>query len=482
MDFDYPDQIDAMFNPEAVAVIGATEDIQKWGFGIINSYLLREPDIDLYLVNPNRDEIFGRKSYDSILDIPDDIDLAVITIPAKIVPDAVDECQEKGVETVIVISAGFSEAGNEDLAEEMVENARDGGVRIVGPNCMGHFDTSSSLYTARFFPSIGEGNISVISQSGNFGVFIVKEGYKKDFGFSKYITTGNEADLGFVDFLEYLGDDPSTDIIVSYIEEIRDGERFKEVAPKITKDKPLFVLKAGETEAGTKAAASHTGAMAGDDRIYDGVFKQVGAIRVETLEELFDTLEALQKQPLPEGKNVGILTGGGGFGVIAADACEKSGLSVPDLSDETMEKLDEVLPPRWSKGNPVDMVAAGALTYDCLPPLLKDENIDIILAPYALAMSGSAKTREMIPEVEEEADEFYSEAMEWEDNKTDEVIQLLEEHEKPLLAAGLPGFSETSLHEKVRKNLPTYPSPERAAQVLKYLTRYRSFLNQEKED
>ncbi len=482
MEFEYPSQINAMFDPDAVAVIGATEDIQKWGFGIINSFMLKEPDADLYLVNPNRDKIFDKKSYDSILDIPADIDLAVITIPAELVPGVVDECQEKGVETVIVISAGFGEAGNEDLEEEMVEIAKSGGTRLVGPNCMGHFDAHSNLYTARFLPKIKEGNISVISQSGNFGVFIVKEGYQKDFGFSKYITTGNEADLGFVDFLEYLGDDPTTDVIVSYIEEIRDGERFKKIAPKITKEKPLFVLKAGETEAGTKAAASHTGAMAGDDRIYDGVFKQVGAIRVDTLEELFDTLEAMQKHPLPKGKNVGILTGGGGFGVIAADACEKSGLSVPELSEETMEKLDEVLPPRWSKGNPVDMVAAGALTYDCLPPLLKDDNIDIILAPYAFAMAGSAKLRDMIPEMEDEADEYYSEAMDWEDERTDEMIQLIEENDKPVLAAGLPGFGETFLHEKVRKNFPTYPSPERAAQVLKYLTKYRSFLNREKED
>lgn len=480
---DSPEKLDAMFDPSSIAIVGATENIAKWGFGVINSLMIREPDVEIYPVNPGRDEVFGLEAYDDLTKISVEVDLAVIAVPPSVVPEVMEDCVEKGVKIAIVITAGFGETGEEGLKlqEEIAEIAHQGETRVVGPNCMGHFNVHNDLYTSTFMPELTRGKISIISQSGNFGVYMVNKGAEEGFGFSKYITTGNEADLHFEDFLEYLAQDPDTEVIIGYIEELREGRRFLDLASEITKEKPIFLIKAGRTEVGSEAARSHTGAMAGDDSVYESVFRQTGVIRVKTLQDLFDTIKAFQLQPLPKGKGVGIITGGGGFGVLAADACQERGLDVPELSEETLNELDDVLPPRWSHGNPVDMVATGPLTYDCLPALLKDENVDIILAVYSLALAGGWGY-DFVPEVKEIANKIVDRAAERERSNFEDFISMAKEFDKPIIGAGLSPFIKGStLLDEIREKIPTYPSPERAARVVHHMVKYSAYLD-EKSD
>jgi len=275
------------------------------------------------------------------------------------VPAAFRQCVQKGVRAAVIISGGFAEADENGarLQAELARMARESGLHFVGPNCVGHADIHSLVASVSVVLRVTPGPLSLVTQSGTLGASILRMAASHGIGISKFISTGNEADLHFEDYLEYLAQDNSTRLIAGYIEGLREGRRFFELTQKITCDKPVVMIKTGTTGGSSQAAKSHTGALAGSDVVYTAAFKQAGVIRVEDEDELCDMAIALLNSPLPRGDRVGILTIGGGFGVVMAEACEKEGLRMASLEPQTLEKMNAILPGRWSHSNPVDMAA-----------------------------------------------------------------------------------------------------------------------------
>jgi acyl-CoA synthetase (NDP forming) len=380
-----------LFSPKTAAVIGASNTPGSWGSNIMKGLLVNRKR-RIYPVNPSSSHILGVKAYKSVTDIPDTVDLAVIAVPAELVPGVMSQCVSKGVRSAVIISAGFGETGEagKKLEAETVEIARRGGLRFIGPNTMGHADTRKGLSTFGLAWKIPAGNTAVLAQSGNMCFRIVRNLLGAGVGFSKYVSTGNEADLHMEDYLELLKDDEDTKIIAAYIEGLREGRRFMQLAREITPRKPIVVVKAGGTEESARAVMSHTGALAGADDVYTAAFKQTGVIRVDDDDELCDVVCALVNYSLPAGNRVGIISVGGGPGALTAEACEKEGLKLGQLEDSTIKKLDKYLPPRWSRRNPVDMAGPATSDFaaisDLLMALLEDANIDAVflLAPVVM--------------------------------------------------------------------------------------------------
>ncbi len=349
----------SIFYPKSIAFVGASNSPNKWGFIILHNLIMGGFEGPIYPVNPSQSKIIGLKAYKKITDIPDAVDLAIFTIPAKTMPDAISEAAKKGVRAGVVISAGFSELGIEglELQQEMVSRARKAGMVLVGPNGQGIVTPESKLYPwmPSFLPPAGK--VAVISQSGNVMTMLTQGLVQYGFGISKGVSVGNSADLQFEDYFRYLKDDPETKVILAYIEGVEGGRDFFKTAAETTREKPIVVLKAGRTRAGTQAARSHTGVLAGQEAVFDAACRQAGIILAESMEQASMIAAGLVNCPLPGGRRIGMVTGGGGVGVLAADASERAGLDVVGFSDELIDKLRAILPPWWSPGNPVDMVA-----------------------------------------------------------------------------------------------------------------------------
>jgi len=348
-----------LFHPRSVAFIGASNNPRKWGFIVLANLINGGFKGAIYPVNPREPKVQELKAYASVADLPETPDLAVIVTPSMSVPAVIDQCVVKGIRAGLVITAGFAEVGGdgERLQREMVDRARRGNMVLVGPNCNGIMNPSSKLYSTMppIFPPPGP--IAVVAQSGNVATSIIRWAMKNGFGCSCCVSSGNEADLHCEDYFEYMAEDPQTKVILSYNEGFKDGRRFFEVARSVTKKKPIVILKAGGTTAGARAAMSHTASLAGADVAFDGACKQAGVIRAKDMDELRNIGAGLIRQPLPRGKRVGIVTAGGGWGVLAADACVRVGLEVATLPEETLAELDGFLPPWWTRSNPVDLVA-----------------------------------------------------------------------------------------------------------------------------
>jgi acyl-CoA synthetase (NDP forming) len=386
------------------------------------------------------------------------------------------------VKVAEIITAGFGEVGEDGRAVEaaMIEIAQASGMRLMGPNSMGHLDTHSDFYTSPWITGVKKGGVSLISQSGNFGINVIRNGVEMGIGFSKFVSSGNEADLTFEDYLEQLGNDDDTRVIVAYVEGLRQGRRFLGLAKEITKRKPIVVLKAGRSKSGARAVLSHTATLAGEDRIYDAAFKQAGVIRVTDVDEMLDTAGALLRQPVPKGRKVGILTGGGGPGVIATDACERLGLEIADISRSTIEKLDAILPPRWPQANPVDMVGETNLTYPCLLALIEDENVDAI---FSLAVGFADAIRTIVmdyvqADISDEVEQFISGEERRELAQLKKVIERMDALQKPVFFLPPSGIEEFTTINHLRENgILTYPGVERAAKVMGHLADYEEYLN-----
>lgn len=352
-------KLDYMFDPASVAVIGASKSKEKWGASVLRHIIQGGYGGEIYPINPKEEKIQKLKVYPSITETPQPPDLAIVATPNKTIPSIIEECTEKGVETAVIISSGFGEASEDkkELEKEITRKARDGGLRFAGPNCMGIYSSKADL--CALMPPVQPipGKISFISQSGNLGVQTLDRGTQSSIGFDMFISSGNEADLTCEDYIEYFRKKNSTESVLAYIEGIEDGQKFLNATKKAVLQKPVIVYKAGETEAGKAAAASHTGKMAGSKKIHDGIFKQAGIIEAELTEDMLRYAMAFN-QPLPENNKVAIVTRGGGWGVVAADACQKHGLEIPQLPEELVEELDEFLPSYWSRGNPIDSVAS----------------------------------------------------------------------------------------------------------------------------
>lgn len=376
-------KLDYLFHPRSIAFVGATETIGKWGFIIFNNIISGGYEGRLFPVNPGRKSIQGINAYPSVRDIPDEVDLAVFTVPANQVIGAVEDCVAKGVKAGVIITAGFKELGGEKvgLEAELVAKARAGGMLLVGPNGQGICCPASKLYAwmPNFYPP--DGRVGVISQSGNIQNMLIGGVVEPGFGVSKGVSSGNEADLKMEDFYAYYAQDPGVDVITSYIEGVNDGRRFFEYARAATKRKPVIVIKGGQTDSGVLAAKSHTGAMAVSNRIFDAACRQAGIMLSASIEDASIMAASFLNRPLPQGRRVGILTGGGGLGVVAADVCAKEGLEVVNLSGETLEKIGKMMPDWWVPGNPVDMVAG--LNFASIIPimeiLMKSGEIDLLI-------------------------------------------------------------------------------------------------------
>ncbi|MFA6190151.1 MAG: CoA-binding protein [Candidatus Staskawiczbacteria bacterium] len=346
-----------IFNPKSVAIIGASSQEKTVGFGLVKNILTGKDVRKAFFVNPNQIEILGNKTFNKITDIPEEIDLAVIAVPAKFVLEVINDCCNKKVGGIIIISAGFGEMGEDGVArqKEILEKVKNAGIPMIGPNCLGVVKTENKL-NASFSPATpADGEISFVSQSGAL-LDVIIDGVAK-LGLSSGISYGNEADVTLTDFLEWLANDNDTKVIALYVEAIKDGKKFMEVASKITKIKPIVAIKAGKFESGAKAVQSHTGSMAGDYEVYKSVFKQTGIIEADSIEELVDISKLLSWQPNCE-NSFAIVTNGGGCGVLAADYCKIQEINLAELFEETINKISSSkdMSPHWSKHNPLDIV------------------------------------------------------------------------------------------------------------------------------
>lgn len=386
--------LENFFCPGSIAVIGAARTETKVGHIIFDNIVGSGYKGKLFPVNPKSDTIHGVKCYKSILDIPQDIELAVIVIPAMFVSMAIEECAEKNVKYAIIISAGFKESGVKGSKRErrLIEKAKDHGIRILGPNCLGMINTSCPVNASFSAGMPGKGKISLLSQSGALLTSILDWAKTKGIGFSKVVSLGNKADISEVDLFENWKDDKDTNVITAYIEGVRKGKEFIRISSKVSKKKPIVIIKSGNTDAGARAVSSHTGTLAGSTVAYDAAFKQSGIIRAANIRQLFNYSLALSTQSPPEGNKVVIITNAGGPGIMATDACEENNIVLAVLENRTINKLKSFLPEAANFYNPVDLLGdAKADRYrETIEAVLKDNNVDamvVILTPQAMTQA-----------------------------------------------------------------------------------------------
>ncbi len=449
--------IEAIINPNSIAVVGATNRPESVGLATFKNLLQSAYKGVLYPVNSKSKSIQGVKAYPRLLDIPDDVDLAIIIVPAEIVPSVVEEAAQKKVKACVVITAGFKEIGGRgaELEKHLQALVKETGISIVGPNCLGVINTNKEVRMnasfARKMPKAG--NIAFISQSGALCTSVLDYAAGRNIGFSKFVSFGNKADVNEIDFLKYLKNDPDTDVILMYLEDITDGREFIEIAREITfgAGKPILAVKSGRSAEGARAAASHTGSLAGSDSTYDAIFLQSGIQRVEGINELFHYALAFSQQPLPKGNRIAIVTNAGGPGIMATDAAVRHGIQLATFSEATIEKLKQHLPLTASIHNPVDVIGdATHQRYEsAIRDILMDEGVDgaiVILTPQA--MTDILETAEILPRVAEGI-------------------------HKPILASfmGLVDVSE-GINYLQKHGIPNYVFPEAAARTMAAMVRF----------
>ena len=349
---------ESLFNPRTIAVVGASNSLGKWGFVMPMSIIGGDYGGRLFMVNPNESEVLGMPAYRTLSDIDEQLDLVIVTIPARKVAGVLEEAAGIGVRNLLVVASNFSEVGPEGAAleRELAHSANELGVTVIGPNTMGIFSASARLCAlgAPNFPL--RGGVGFVSQSGNLGVQLLVWGKRRGVGFSRFVGSGNEANTEVTDYLQYLGSDPETRTIALYLEGLEDGRRFLDIAAAITPRKPIIVLKGGKGSQGNRAVSSHSGALAGSLELFEGMFEQAGIVVAQTSEEFIDLVTAFSSLPLPRGARAAVLTMGGGWGVVAADACDREGIELATLPESLIEEMDSYLPTYWSRGNPVDLV------------------------------------------------------------------------------------------------------------------------------
>jgi acetyl coenzyme A synthetase (ADP forming)-like protein len=375
-----------LLNPRSIAVIGASRQRESIGGRLFRNLLAADFSGPVYPVNAHGGAVQGVRAYASILDVPDDVDLALIAVPAEYVIDAARQCAAKGVRGLVVVSAGFAEVGERGarLQDELQAVCRAAGMRLIGPNCMGIANTAPDVRLNGQFAPITPlpGRLGVIAQSGALGLALIHEAGRLGLGLSSFVSVGNQADVATDDLLAYWADDPATEVILLYLESIADPRRFARIARRVARAKPIVVVKSGRSGAGARATSSHTGALLGaSDVTVDALFRQAGVIRTDTLAEMFDVAALLASQPIPTSNRVAILTNGGGPGILAADACDAAGLELPPLATDIRRQLAELLPGAASVGNPVDMIASATpADYARAMALIgSDPNIDSLI-------------------------------------------------------------------------------------------------------
>ena len=373
-----------MMRPNAVAVIGASAENGKIGNSVMKNLINGGYAGEIYPINPKADEILGKKAYKSIGDVPGEVDVAVFAVPAKFVPQALREVGEKNVPAAVLIPSGFAETGNHELQDEIVRIAREGGVRMLGPNIYGYYYTPQNLCATFCTPYDVKGGVALTSQSGGIGMAILGFSRTSKMGVSAIVGLGNKSDLDEDDLLTYFEQDPDTHIVAMHLEDLKDGRAFVEAAQRITKKKPVVVLKAGRTESGAKAASSHTGALAGNDKVYDDILKQSGVVRAYSLNDMLEFARGIPVLPTPKGENVIIITGAGGSGVLLSDAVVENGLSLMEMPQDLDEAFKAFIPPFGASGNPIDITGGEPpSTYEATIRLgLEDDRIHSLILGY----------------------------------------------------------------------------------------------------
>lgn len=448
------------FSPKGVAVIGASHDYSKLGYGLARNLVQSNYQGAVHFVNPKGGRLLNRPMFHQVQLVPDPVDLAILLIPAPLVPQALVECGERGIRAVIIGSGGFRETGAEGAAleEKCLEIAHHFGMRLIGPNCIGLLDTHLPM-DATFLPPPGPppGDVAFISHSGAICAAVIDWARGQGFGLSRLVSLGNQTDVNETDVLAPVSADPFTQVLTLYLEGVSDGRRFVKEASAITSHKPIIALKVGRFASGQRAVASHTGAMAGHENAFNAAFRRAGVIRADTSEEMFDWARALAWCPPPNGRGVAILTNAGGPGVTAADALETNGMVLASLADSTMNTLAEVLPPAASLHNPVDMLASASPEQyaQCLRILLADPGVHsalVILPPPPMYTAGAVAKA---------------------------IIPIIHHAEKPVVIAlmGERLIQEAVEHFRAAR-VPEYRFPERAASALAVLAQRAEHLQQ----
>lgn len=483
-------KLDAVFRPGSAAIVGASNDSSKWGGSLMVNLLSGEFPGDVYPVNPKAESVFGVPAYPSISDLPEAPDVALIAVPAALVAGVMKECGEKGVRAVVVITAGFSEVGEEGAEQEkqLARIASDYDMAMIGPNCMGVMSSWSKFYSTGLMvmhPSVGPG--SFLSQSGNMGIQLMASAEMRKGGIGKFVGIGNEALLDSTDLLEYFRSDPETGLILAYIEGFEDGRRFLEFARRTTVEKPVIVLRSGVSEYGRKAAASHTGTMAGSAKVFDAVVRQSGIISTTDPDEFLDLTFSLSYLPRPRGRRVAVVTMGGGWGVLSADEVWRTGLRLAELPEDVIGEIDELLPPFWSGTNPVDLVGASAdgIPQKVVETVVRSEAVDAVIV---LGVVGLVDVPERMRQVvnvimrdKRSAAETVlppeSEAQEMEFTYIKRVSELMEEYRKPIINVSFLPVEQAVYETEGRFSPVTLPSPLRSVRVISKMAQYQSFLD-----
>lgn len=444
--------LERLFNPKSVAVVGASNKVGSVGNGVMRNILGKFPGI-VYPVNRKRDSVLGVKAYPSVSDIKDDLDLVVIATPNFTVPSIIKECGKKKVGGIVVITAGFKEAGSEGqkMYQEIIDLGKKHNIRIIGPNCLG-FLRPKNMLNASFAAKMAlPGRIALLSQSGALCTAILDWSVQYNVGFSHFVSLGSMADVGFKEMIEYLEDDEETDAIIVYMESLSKPDEFLKAAESFSKKKPIIVLKVGRSDEGAKAAMSHTGSLAGNDAVFDAAFERAGIVRVENSQELYDCAQVLSRHKPPKGNRLAIVTNAGGPGVIATDALISKGGKIASLEKKTVGKLNKILPPHWSHGNPVDVLGdADETRYKlAVEECIKDKNVDgvlVILTPQSMTKPAEiAKS----------------------------LVSISKKYSKPIFASWM-GEEDVELGRRSleRGNIPVYRVPENAIKVFLTLHKY----------
>ena len=447
--------LEKFFNPNSIAVIGASRTPGKLGHIILENlkYSFKEK---LYPINPNAGEILGLTAYSSVLDIEDSVDLGIIVVPAETVKNVILECKRKKINSVVIISSGFSEIGEKEREIELKNIFKKSKMRVIGPNCIGIYKKDLDMI---FFPRNRLkrpplGSISFITQSGAFGSILLDTMAEDGVGVSKFISIGNKIDVNEIDLINYLEKDLNTRCIAIYLESISNGEEFIKTAKNVVKKKPIVVLKAGKTEKGSEAVASHTGALAGSAKIYSAAFKQAGIIEAKSSEEIFDFAKALANQPILKNNKIAIVTDGGGFGIVAADSAIKCGLELPHLEDSSVKALKKILPNYAIAKNPVDLTGDATVEryQKALEIVLKDKNISGVVCIALMQLP----------------------------TLTDEIVYVLRDCKafgKPLTVCSAGSDYVLKRNRKLESfGIPVYPTAERAVKSLAVLYEYENIL------
>jgi acyl-CoA synthetase (NDP forming) len=487
-----PDAIGSLFYPKSIAMVGASAQLGKWGHFLMINTISGGFKGRLYPVNPKGGTIIGRNVYRSVAEIPDEIDLAVVTIPAEKVLELIPQFREKRIGNMLLITSGFSETGDHgrQLEKDLVKAAQQAGILVLGPNTMGIANPHHNLYCTGSPVMPHPGSTAMVAQSGNMGIQLLAFAEQQGIGIRAFCGSGNEAMMTIEDYIDGFEVDSLTRTVILYIESVKNGRRFFEGARRVGRKKPIVLLKGGRSKAGNRAAASHTGAMTSDIKLFDAVCRQAGIVRAEKPMDLLDLAAAFSSLPLPEGNRAAIVTLGGGWGVVTADLCAEFGLDVPELSAELIAKMDAMLPAYWSRSNPIDLVGDRdpSIPMTALAALAKWDgcdgviNLGILGRRIMVERFGAAVLREdpaYSPEVIETTNKHF---IEFEKNYIEHIVRLMDQYKKPIFGVSLlPDENNQTLYRVAGSPFKGvfYPTPERAVKAFAKMVEYRGFLKRQ---